>query len=143
MMNKAYQIILVLAFFSCATTTKVDPSKKPLYEVLIHQTYGGAAIRFFEILSEPDEIVMLQKDPKLKNRINSADINSSNFIIMNMGEKSTIGYRIEIESVVETDKNIIITTKEIAPISGAIAIQQITNPYCVVKINSKKQILFK
>ena len=132
-----------MTFFSCATNTKVDPSKKPLYEVLTQQTYGGAAIRFFEILNEPDEIIMLQKDPKLKNRINPNDIKTSNFVIMNLGEKLTIGYRIEIESVVETEKNIIITTKEIAPIPGSITIQQITNPYYVVKINSKKEILFK
>ncbi len=135
-------IILVLLFYSCATTI-VNPNKKPLYEVLLNQTYGGANIRFFEILSEPNEIVMLQKDVKLKNRINPDDIQNSNFIVMNMGEKSTGGYRIEIESVTETDKNIIITTKEIVPIPGSVLIQQITNPYCVVKINSKKEILFK
>lgn len=142
-MKKLYLIIIVLTFFSCAITTNVDQNKKPLYEVLIQQTYGGAGIRFFEILSEPNEIAMLQKDPKLKTRINPNDIKTANFVIMNLGEKSTIGYRIEIESVLETDKNIIITTKEIAPIPGSITIQQITNPYYVVKINSKKEILFK
>ncbi len=142
-MKKVHIIIIVLTFFSCATTTNVDQNKKPLYEVLIQQTYGGAGIRFFEILSEPNEIAMLQKDPKLKNRINPNDIKTANFVIMNLGEKSTIGYRIEIESVVETEKNIIIITKEIAPIPGSISIQQITNPYYVVKINSKKEILFK
>lgn len=143
MIKKAYLLIIALTLFSCSTTTKVDKTKKPLYEVLLQQTYGGAAIRFFEILSEPEEIVMLQNDPKLKNRINPTDIKISNYIIMNMGEKSTIGFRIEIESVVETDKNIIITTKEIAPIPGSITIQQITNPYYVIKINSKKEIIFK
>jgi hypothetical protein len=142
-MKKVYIIIIVLTFFSCATTTNVNQNKKPLYEVLIQQTNGGAGIRFFEILSEPDEIVMLQKDPKLKNRINPNDIKISNFVIMNLGEKLTIGYRIEIESILETDKNIIITTKEIAPIADSKIIQQITNPYYVVKINSKKEILFK
>lgn len=141
-MRKIVFIILVLGLYSCVSK-KINSNEKPLYEVLLQQNYGGASIRFFEILSESNEILMLQKDVKLKNRISSTDINTSNFVIMNMGEKSTLGYRIEIQSVVETDKNIIITTKEIAPISGSIAIQQITNPYCVVKINSKKQILFK
>jgi serine protease inhibitor ecotin len=142
-MKKKYLIIVILTFFSCATTINVDQNKKPLYEVLIQQTYGGASIRFFEILSEPNEVVMLQKDQKLKNRIHPDDIKTSNFVIMNLGEKSTIGYGIKIESVVETDKNIIITTKDITPIPGSITIQQITNPYYVVKINSKKNILFK
>ncbi len=141
-MKKVTSIILVLIFYSCATTN-VNPNKKPLYEVLLNQIYGGANIRFFEILSEPNEIVMLQKDVKLKNRINPNDIQTANYIVLNMGEKSTNGYRIEIENITETDKNIIITTKEITPLPGSVLIQQITNPYCVVKINSKKEILFK
>lgn len=135
-------IILGLLFYSCATTI-VNANKKPLYEVLLNQTYGGANIRFFEILSEQNEIVMLQKDPKLKNRINPNDVQTSNYVVLNMGEKSTNGFRIEIENITETDKNIIITTKEIVPFQGSVLIQQITNPYCVVKINSKKEILFK
>lgn len=143
MIKNIYILIIALILFSCSTTSLVDTSKKPLYEILTQQTYGGASIRFFEILSEPNEIVMLINDPKLKNRINSTDIKNCNFVIMNLGEKSTIGHRVEIESVVETDKNIIFTTKDIAPIPGSITIQQITNPYYVVKIYSKKEIIFK
>ncbi len=142
MMKKISLIIVVLVIYSCATST-VNPNKKPLYEVLLNQTYGGANIRFFEILSEPNEIAMLEKDAKLKNRIHPNDIQQSNFIVLNMGEKSTNGFRIEIESITETEKNIIITTKEIAPLPGSVLIQQITYPYCVVKVNSKKEIIFK
>ena len=60
-----------------------------------------------------------------------------------MGEKNSSGYKISIESVEETDKNIIITIKEIAPESSSNVIQEPTTPYCVVKINSKKEIIFK
>lgn len=142
-MKKLLITFLTFTFFSCATSTKVNTTSKPLYEILLQQNYGGASIRFFEILSEPTEIAMLTKDPKLKNRVKTTDIDTANFVVMNMGEKSTIGHRIEIQSVVETDKNIIITTKEIAPIPGSISIQQISTPYYIVKINSKKEILFK
>jgi hypothetical protein len=142
-MKKGFIILIIFTFVSCATSTKINSNPKPLYEVLLQQNYGGATIRFFEILSEPKEIMMLQKDPKLKNRINPTDIETCNFVVMNMGEKPTAGYRIEIQSVIETDKNIIITTKEIAPFPGSISIQQISTPYYIVKINSKKEILFK
>jgi hypothetical protein len=64
---------------------------------------------------------------------------------MNMGEKSTGGYKIVIESVVETDKNIIVRIKEITPEPSKIKIvtQEIATPYCVVRINSKKEIIIK
>jgi hypothetical protein len=141
-MKKVFILVLTLALFSCATTTKKQDSK-PLFEVLTQQEDGGASIHFFEILSEPNEIIMLQNDPKLKNKISPNDIQTSNFIVMNMGQKATGGYKIEIESIVETDKNIIVTTKEITPESSKISTQEITSPFCVVKINSKKDIIIK
>lgn len=141
-MKKVFILVLTLSLFSCATTTNKQESK-PLFEVLTQQEDGGASIHFFEILSERNEIIMLQNDPKLKNKISPNDIQTSNFIVMNMGQKATGGYKIEIESVVETDKNIIVTTKEITPESSKISTQEITSPFCVVKINSKKDIIIK
>ena len=141
-MKKVFILVLTLALFSCATTIKKQEIKV-LFEVLTQQEDGGANIHFFEILSEPNEIGMLQNDSKLKNKINPKDIQTSNFIVMNMGEKATGGYKIEIESVVETDKNIIVTTKEITPEPNKISTQEIITPYCVVKINSKKEIIIK
>jgi hypothetical protein len=60
-----------------------------------------------------------------------------------MGKKSTEGYKIGIESVVETPKNVIITIKETIPEKGSINTQEITTPYCVLKINPKNEIIFK
>jgi hypothetical protein len=50
-------------------------------------------------------------------------------------------YAITIESVVETDKNIIINVKESVPAPNSMVTQGITYPFCVVKINSKKKLL--
>lgn len=141
-MKKAVLIFLTLVLVSCSSSLK-QTENKPLFEVLTQQSDGGANIRFFEILSESNEIAMLQNDDKLKNKIHPNDIQTSNFIVLNMGEKATGGYKIGVESVVETDKNIIITIKEIVPEPGAMTTQGITTPYCVVKINSKKEIIIK
>jgi hypothetical protein len=86
---------------------------------------------------------MLENDEKLRKKINLNDIQNSNFIILNMGEKTSGGYAIGIENVVETDKNIIITIKETIPKSGSMMTQAFTNPYCIVRINSKKEIIIK
>ena len=112
-------------------------------EVLTQQSDGGASIRFFEILSEPKEIAMLENDEKLKDKIHPNDIQNSNFIVLNMGEKTTGGYQIGVESAVETDKNIILTIKETVPEPNAMVSQVITYPYCIVRIKSKKEIIIK
>ncbi|MFC5683789.1 protease complex subunit PrcB family protein [Flavobacterium sp. MAHUQ-51] len=131
--------VAVLFLFSCKSTTNTN-GKKVLYEVLLQQNDGGGNINFYEILTEAKEIKMLQNDKKLKGKISTDDLQQSNFVILNMGQKPTGGYAITVESVTETDKNIVIKVKEINPDSGAMVTQNITYPYTVVKINSKKPI---
>jgi len=141
-MKKVVFTLLTLVFVSCSSTIKQTESKS-LFEVLTQQSDGGANIRFFEILSEPNEITMLQNDEKLKDKIHPNDIKTSNFIVLNMGEKATGGYQIGVESAVETDKNIILTIKETIPEPNAMVSQVVTYPYCIVRINSKKEIIIK
>jgi hypothetical protein len=94
-------------------------------------------------LTEPNEIKMLQNDKKLRSKVSILDVQKSNFVILNMGEKSTGGYAITIGSVVETDNSIIINVKESLPAPDSNVTQGITYPFCVVKINSKKEIIIK
>lgn len=142
-MKKVVLFILNLILVSCGASSSKTSGTNVLYEVLTQQADGGASIRFFEILSEENEIAMLKNDEKLKEKIKPNDIQISNFVVLNMGEKTSGGYKISIESVVETDKNIVISVKETAPESGSMVTQEITTPYCVVKINSKKEIIIK
>jgi hypothetical protein len=141
-MKKVILLVILATIASCSTSVANFDEPNMLYEVLIQQENGGSSIRFFEILSESNEIAMLQNDKNLKNKISATDIQNSNFIILNMGEKSSGGYKIGIETVVETATNIIVTVKETIPEQGSMVTQALTNPFCVVKINSKKAILY-
>ncbi|OCB69879.1 PrcB C-terminal [Flavobacterium glycines] len=139
MKKSILSLVFVFMLFSCKTTVKVG-EKKPLCEVLLQQNDGGGNINFYEILTEPKEIKMLQNDDKLKRKISTDDLQQSNFVILNMGEKPTGGYTITVDSVIETDTNIVIKVKEINPEPGAMLTQNITYPYTVLKVNSKKPI---
>ncbi|MBP1225183.1 protease complex subunit PrcB family protein [Flavobacterium sp. 1355] len=140
-MKKVISVLTVFILISCGSTKTSDP--KALYEVLTEQSDGGGNIKFFEILTEPNEIKMLENDPLLKDKMKQDDINNSNYVILNMGEKNTGGYSIGVEKVEETDKNIIITVKEKSPAPDAMTMQVITYPYTVVKVRSKKEIIIK
>lgn len=140
-MKKVISVLVIFVLASCAT--KKATTSTALYEVLTEQTNGGGNIKFFEILTEPNEIKMLENDPLLADKMKHTDISNSNYVILNMGEKNTSGYSIGIENVEETDKNIIITIKENAPAQDAMLMQVISYPYTVVKIHSKKEIIIK
>jgi predicted RNase H-like nuclease len=134
--------LLFLVLTNCKSAAD-KTSKNSLYEVLTQQESGGASIRFFEILSEEKEIQMLLSDDNLKNKIKTSDLKTSNFVILNLGEKSTGGYSIQIQQVEETASNIVIYIKEIVPDKASPVTDALTNPYTIVKINSKKEIIFK
>jgi len=135
-------LIFIASFFlfSCKSILK-STSSPALYEVLTEQKDGGAHIRFFEILSEPREIKMLLGDANLKKKINQEDINTCNFIILNLGEKEIAESSILIKNVTETADKIIIETEEKQ--SGSIKLPDFVYPYAIVKINSKKEIVIK
>ncbi|WP_264530686.1 protease complex subunit PrcB family protein [Flavobacterium sp. N502540] len=142
-MKKVISILVILVLVSCGVKKSSDGTSKILYEVLTEQSDGGGNIKFFEILTEPNEIKMLENDPHLKAKMKQDDIGNSNYVILNMGEKNTGGYSIGVEKVEETDKNIIITVKENNPAADAMVMQVITYPYTVIKVHSKKEIIVK
>ena len=109
-MKKTLLGIIFLIFFSCGT--KKIATSNGLYEILTEQKDGGANIQFYEILTEANEIKMLLNDENLKNKIQEKDIETCNFVIMNLGFKNEGNNKIEIESVVETIDKIIVKVKK-------------------------------
>ncbi|WPR70800.1 protease complex subunit PrcB family protein [Flavobacterium sp. NG2] len=142
-MKNIKYIVLSLVLASCGASSTKKGVIPPLFEVLTQQSDGGANIQFYEILTEPNEIKMLQNDEFLKKKISTLDVQKSNFLILNMGEKPTGGYSIGVESVEQVADSIHVRVKEVKPETGAMVTQSITYPYCVVKINSKKGIRIK
>lgn len=131
---------ICLVLFSCSTQKNTD-EKPPLYEILKQKEIGGANFRFFEIITEQKEFKMLLNDPDLKNKVKPSDIYTSNFLLLNMGEKNTGGYSFSVENVEETENDIIITIKENGP--KGMATMAITYPISIIKVNSKKNIIIK
>ncbi|WP_418263073.1 protease complex subunit PrcB family protein [Flavobacterium faecale] len=142
-MKKIAFLFLILMVVSCGSKAIKTFEAPPLYEVLTQQSTGGANIRFYEILTEPREIKMLQNDVFLRKKISSEDVRKSNFVILNMGEQATGGYSIGVENVVQKNDSIVVQVKEFIPKPTDMLTQGITYPYCVLKINSKKPIRFK
>ncbi len=141
-MKKSTLLLLVLIVIACSPKV-ITSGEKPLYEVLTRQNNGGASIRFYEILTEPKEIKMLLNDDNLEKKINAEDINTANFVILNMGEKNSGGYSINVKSVIEAADKIIITVEESAPKRNEMATSVMSYPYTIVKVNSKKPIVIQ
>lgn len=141
-MKKISFVICSLFLFSCSNKMyQKEESENQLYQVLKVSEYGGAAFKFYEIVSQPEEFKMLLNDSELKDKIRPSDINHANFLLLNMGEKNTGGYTTEIISAEETEDSIIIRIKENSP--QGVATMVISYPLTIIKVNSKKPVVFQ
>lgn len=141
-MKKAIPVLLVLFIVSCSS--KKDLAVKPLYEVLTTNDDGGANIKFYEILTEPKEIMMLLGDETLRKKIKKEDTTNSSFIILNSGPTKESYNRIKVERVVETETSIEVYVKDTQKSTEPdLADDSIVFPYTIIKINSKKPIVIK
>ena len=141
-MKKIIFVFILFIVFSCANKRNVN-YKQSLVEIITQQENGGSNIHFFEIITESSELKMLLNDPHLKKKINPTDIQKSNFVVMSLGKKATKGNTITIIDSQETKNNIIITVKENEPVIQKDSLVEPVYPYTVIKINSKKDIIFK
>ena len=90
-MRKFISFSIILLVVSCGVKKSIVSN--PLYEILYQQTDGGAKIQFYEVLTEEYEIGMLLNDKKLKGKVKKSDILTSNFVVMNMGQKISIYFQ--------------------------------------------------
>ena len=139
-MKKTIILFLTFMLFSCGTQKYNSDGELPLFEILKEDQFNGANFKFYEIISESNEFKLLLNDSDLKKKVTPKDIVTSNFIVFNLGEKTTGGYSIQIKNVEETEDSIIVTVEEVAPKDVATTVM--TYPMMVVKINSKKPIIF-
>ena len=142
-MKKILILGISLLLFSCRAKKNTVEEIKPLFEVMAEKSDGGAKIQFYEIISESKEFSMIKNDPDLKGKIKPDDILTSNFAILNLGEKNSVGYSLKIEKAEETNQNVILTLKEITPENLVIIPDVYKYPFCLIKINSKKEIIFQ
>ena len=140
MIKKIAILSVVFMLFSCSSS-KTPIISEPLYDVLFGSDYGGASFQFYEIISNEDEFNILLTDDMIKPYVKKTDIENSNFILVNMGEKKSGGYTLEVQKVEELADKIVVTLKEVEP--KGMATMAVTKPCYVIRIKSKKPIEIK
>src|SRR3990167_3513158 len=73
----------------------------------------------------------------------SIDFTKSRVVLVDMGERSTGGYGIEIEGITENDGYVLATVALSKPGDGCMVIQVITNPFQFVEVTTTKEILIQ
>lgn len=138
---KKFSLLFIIVVLTSCSSAKKPMESQAMYDVLFRDEYGGGSFQFYEIISEENEFKMLLNDEMIKPYVKKDDIKTSNFILVNLGEKPSGGYTIKVEKVKLLKDKVEVTIKEIPP--SGMATSVMTKPCYVIKIKSKKPIEIK
>jgi hypothetical protein len=139
-MKKIILIFSAVFFFSCGSKKPVVIEKKTLYDIMLRKEEGGAKFRFYEIISEEKEFKMIFKDEFIKPYLEKEEFKKSNFILVNLGLKSKMGFQIQIDKAEEKADKIILKITEVEPKNSEDAVSGSFTPNFVIRVKSKKTI---
>jgi len=148
-------VLLTLVILSCSSTINIDvPIKSEnnanqlLFEVLVEDQIGGYTTPEIRVVKGRESLLkvygQVNKSRKPGFPIPDIDFSRETIVAVFMGKKNTGGYGVAVEEVREEKGKLIVAIKETKPSSGAMAITVITQPFCIVKINSSnKELVFE
>lgn len=136
-MKKIVALLTVLILFSCSSTKS---AKTVSFDVLTDSAYRGKTTQSYEIIDNHEDlkkVYAVVKDELVPN----VDFAKCRIVALFMGEKTSGGYAIGIESVREENGKVIVKIKKSYP--DGMATMALTQPYVIAKINTTKKIEFE
>lgn len=145
-MRKLFIVPMIAMLFSCnckkAVAEENSTSNQALFEVLNESQYQGREEEAFVVIKDQSSLNALYQSINNEN-VPKIDFNKQRVAAVFLGQRNSGGYAIKVKDVIENKEKIQVQVERIEPKSGESVTMAITNPYCIVKINSVKEIVFK
>ncbi|TGD59448.1 protease complex subunit PrcB family protein [Flavobacterium humi] len=144
-MKKIGYYLLFLGVMACgsgASNTSETKKSPNAFEVIYKSTYNGLPQKKYYVIDNNEDLKVLFSQMK-EDQVPAIDFKDSNVVVLNMGQKNTGGYDVYPEKILDEGNTIVLTIKEVSPGPGDMVTTALTNPVCVVKVNSKKEIIIK
>ncbi|MCL9770282.1 protease complex subunit PrcB family protein [Flavobacterium sp. HXWNR69] len=125
-------LFLILSCSSLKNTPDTD------FSILYAKEFGGSEKSGFLLIENNESYIKFIESLKLDEseyaNFLKVDFKKNNVIVLFQGQKMSGGYAINIESVQNDNKTIIVKKKETGPQKGELATTAITTPYCIALI---------
>lgn len=127
--------------FSC--TSSKNRMNDTDFENIYNSSYGGKNNFGFELIQSNEDYINLITRLQIEEFDNNdglynVDFESRNVVIIYLGERSTGGYSVEVDSIYWKNEILFIKTKEIKPLKGQMVTMALTNPFCITTIPKVK-----
>ncbi len=146
---KKLVFLLAIVLVSCAMHQKGEDGKDGTpgksnnhYKVLNEGAYGGRETASRVVITSQEELNDLYRELNFKN-IPNVDFNEYNVVALFLGQKSTGGYSIGIESVGFKEDTATVRIKTTKPKPGENVTMALTQPFCIATITKTGEIIFE
>ncbi len=158
---KTITTLFILLLISCGgakkqmeneNNNKIESAKDKqdlaVFETLVVAQIGGFTTPQIRVIKEEQALRevygQINKTRKPGFILPKVDFKKETVVAIFMGEKNTGGYAVNVTSVTHKSNTILVTVKETQPKANAMVITALTQPFCVIKINTEtKNIIFE
>ena len=147
-------VIYIFLLSSCSSSSTINKQTMIIsqdtitFETLAEDFYGGMTDSKFIVIKEEttlNEIYKLinkNKSPGIKIPI--INFEKETVLVLFLGEKSSGGYSIAVEQILDENEKVTVKYKVTLPKLGEMVTTVITQPYCIIKIpKTLKEVGFK
>ncbi|MGH2667424.1 protease complex subunit PrcB family protein [Flavobacterium sp.] len=144
-MKKTVCYLLFLSLMACGSNSLKNAEAKNSsgnFEVIYRSIYSGLPQKTYRVIRNNEDFRAFFISMK-EDKVPEVNFETSNVLILNMGRKNTGGYDVFPEKMIDDGNKVIMIIKEVFPQKGDMVTTALTSPICIVKINSKKEIIIK
>ncbi|RMZ50576.1 protease complex subunit PrcB family protein [Flavobacteriaceae bacterium PRS1] len=147
-------VIYIFLLSSCSSSSTINKQTMIIsqdtitFETLAEDFYGGMTDSKFIVIKEEttlNEIYKLinkNKSPGIKIPI--INFEKETVLVLFLGEKSSGGYSIAVEQILDENEKVTVKYKVTLPKLGEMVTTVMTQPYCIIKIpKTLKEVGFK
>lgn len=145
---KYFSIFITILLFSNCESTKQTQENNPdaPYETILESDYGGLEAKSYRVIRSKselgNELSLLNLDESTLNRLKTVDFKKQVVLSLHMGTRNTGGYGIKVSNVEINGNTTYVKIEEQSPNPDDMVTMALTQPFCLVVIDSNENIIF-
>lgn len=145
---KFVSIFMTLFLFANCDSTRQTQNNNPnaSFDTVLESDYGGKEEKNFTIIKTKadlkNELATLNLEESTINRLKAVDFDKQLILSLHMGARNTGGYGIEVSNVEINGDTTYVTIIEKSPKPEEMVTMALTQPFCIVVIDTNETIIF-
>ena len=137
---------IIFIMLSCSSTIPKE-TLDTTFSIIYKSEMGGNEKEGYVLLQNNESYIQFIESLKLDEteyaKYLAVDFKKKDILVLYQGQQTSGGYQIDIESLKNENKTIIVKKKQIVPKKGEMTTTVITSPYCIALIPKGNKLIIE